>query len=464
MENQTDSSTYLHYNHTDSCKDSRWTARECYEFMYDNRPWQKVHNFYLNLVNGRLPIQSLFATERSSLKDTSGQFAAKSVEACEEVVELVEGKNKNKKGRWARATYKIVLSYHGDSFDGWQKQPGLNAVQSVVERSIGSFIDEFKAQKLKDKSLPLEACVAVAGRTDKGVTALNQKSCRRSEPNVILLYPVSLCRSKNTSLYIRDPGSSVSLSFRITWRNDIKTQDVEDAINSASPGKLRVISASKVARDFHPNFSAKWRRYFYIFPIIDLENEGIGSGKNDENSNFKEQQAELKNGCLNVEEKDEYLVVDAETGGEYRNKPRSFSVKRVNELLLQLQGKSLSYRMFARDTKASRSTGPPTECFIYHARATEARLPLLEEVCGNDNRGQKVMCVELIGNRFLRRMVRVLVATTIREAAAGADDEALLNLMEATCRRATAPPAPPDGLCLLDVGYEEFNPENTLIR
>ncbi|XP_026458234.1 uncharacterized protein LOC113358773 [Papaver somniferum] len=428
MENQTDSSTYLHYNHTDSCKDSRWTARECYEFMYDNRPWQKVHNFYLNLVNGRLPIQSLFATERSSLKDTSGQFAAKSVEACEEVVELVEGKNKNKKGRWARATYKIVLSYHGDSFDGWQKQPGLNAVQSVVERSIGSFIDEFKAQKLKDKSLPLEACVAVAGRTDKGVTALNQ-----------------VC------------------SF-FTWRNDIKTQDVEDAINSASPGKLRVISASKVARDFHPNFSAKWRRYFYIFPIIDLENEGIGSGKNDENSNFKEQQAELKNGCLNVEEKDEYLVVDAETGGEYRNKPRSFSVKRVNELLLQLQGKSLSYRMFARDTKASRSTGPPTECFIYHARATEARLPLLEEVCGNDNRGQKVMCVELIGNRFLRRMVRVLVATTIREAAAGADDEALLNLMEATCRRATAPPAPPDGLCLLDVGYEEFNPENTLIR
>ncbi|KAI3974457.1 hypothetical protein MKX01_017950 [Papaver californicum] len=427
MENQTDSSTHLHYNHTDSCKDSRWTARECYEFMYDKRPWQKVHNFYLNLVNGRLPIQSLLGTERSSAKDTSVQFAAKSLEACEEF-ELMDSKKINKTGRWARTTYKIVLSYHGDSFDGWQKQPGLNAVQSVVERSICGFIDEFKAQKLKDKSLPLEACVAVAGRTDKGVTALNQ-----------------VC------------------SF-FTWRNDIKTQDVEDAINSASPGKLRVVSSSKVSRDFHPNFSAKWRRYFYIFPILDLENEGIKSGKNDVNSNFKEQHSDLKNGCLNVEEKDECLVVDVENGVECQNKPRSFSIKRVNELLLQLEGKSLSYRMFARDTKASRSTGPPTECFIYHARATEARLPFIEEVYGNDNRGQKVMCVELIGNRFLRRMVRVLVATTIREAAAGADDEALLNLMEATCRRATAPPAPPDGLCLLDVGYEEFNPENTLIR
>lgn len=61
-------------------------------------------------------------------------------------------------------------------------------------------------------------------------------------------------------------------------------------------------------------------------------------------------------------------------------------------------------------------------------------------------------------------MVRVLVATSIREAAAGAEDNVLLKLMEASCRRATAPPAPPDGLCLVDVGYAEFNPEKCLIR
>jgi len=64
--------------------------------------------------------------------------------------------------------------------------------------------------------------------------------------------------------------------------------------------------------------------------------------------------------------------------------------------------------------------------------------------------------------KFLQ-MVRVLVATTIREAAAGAEDDALLKLMDATCRRATAPPAPPDGLCLVDVGYAEFERENCFI-
>lgn len=60
-------------------------------------------------------------------------------------------------------------------------------------------------------------------------------------------------------------------------------------------------------------------------------------------------------------------------------------------------------------------------------------------------------------------MVRVLVATAVREAAAGCSDDALLQLIDAPCRRATAPPAPPDGLCLVDVGYEDFRRENCFI-
>ena len=41
----------------------------------------------------------------------------------------VSGTKKDRTGRWARVTFKIALSYHGGSFDGWQKQPGLNTVQ-----------------------------------------------------------------------------------------------------------------------------------------------------------------------------------------------------------------------------------------------------------------------------------------------------------------------------------------------
>lgn len=414
-ENQSydENKVYVHYNHTDSCKLVRWTARESYQFMYA-RPWQHVVEFYSDIVNGRLLLSDLFGTERAC-------FIHDDKETPEFVAE--SGGTEDRSGRWARVTFKILVSYHGGSFDGWQKQPGLNTVQGLVETSLGSFVDEKKAKLLKEKCKPLEGCAVVAGRTDKGVSALEQ-----------------VC-----SFY--------------TWRKDVKPCDIEDAINSASPGKIRVVSVSEVSRAFHPNFSAKWRRYLYIFPLNDGEKKEETSDSEEEGEFF------YSNGSSNnnTNGNDENIVkelVDDEGDVETGRKPRKFSVSRVNLLLKQLQGKLLSYKMFARDTKASRNTGPPTECFIYHARAAETRLPSSDDDHGEE---RKVMCVELVGNRFLRKMVRVLVATSIREAAAGAEEDALLKLMDATCRRATAPPAPPDGLCLVDVGYTDFDPQNTFI-
>lgn len=84
----------------------------------------------------------------------------------------------------------------------------------------------------------------------------------------------------------------------------------------------------------------------------------------------------------------------------------------------------------------------------------------------------RVLAIELVGDRFLRRMVRVLVATAVREAVPGAGwfaapdaadgsggggesgpDGALLRAAAARDRRATAPSAPAEGLCFLEAGY-----------
>ncbi|MED6157625.1 hypothetical protein PIB30_024939 [Stylosanthes scabra] len=393
--------SHVHYNHTLPSKYARWTARESFQFMYA-RPWKPVNDFYLNIVRGTHSFSLLFGPQTVLDHNDTG------IPALSEETELESvSSEKDRQGRWARVTFKIDLSYHGASFDGWQKQPGLNTVQSVVEGSLGKFVDEKKTQLLKDKGLPVEGCAVVAGRTDKGVTALQQ-----------------VC-----SFY--------------TWRKDVKPREVEDAINSAAPGKLRVILVSEVSRVFHPNFSAKWRRYLYIFPLTDGDSMGQSGGNEDFSTN---------NGCSGVHDsanKDEL---------ESEQKSYVFSVRKVNRLLRQLEGKLLSYKMFARDTKASRNEGPPTECFLYHARAMETRLST------DYNEETRFMCVELVANRFLRKMVRVLVATSIREAAAGAEDDALLQLMDATCRRATAPPAPPDGLCLVDVGYTEFDDTRCFIH
>lgn len=188
---------------------------------------------------------------------------------------------------------------------------------------------------------------------------------------------------------------------------------------------------SEVSREFHPNFSAKWRRYLYIFPL----DEDVKPISGDELS---------------------AMILE---NSEYKT-PRSFDVAKVDKIIRQLEGKMLSYKIFARDTQASRSDGPATECFMFHSRAAVTKLYSADENCKEST---TVMCVELVANRFLRKMVRVLVATSIREAAAGADEAALLNLMEATCRRATAPPAPAEGLCLVDVGYEDFDEQRCFI-
>ncbi|ONM25573.1 hypothetical protein ZEAMMB73_Zm00001d007025 [Zea mays] len=75
------------------------------------------------------------------------------------------------------------------------------------------------------------------------------------------------------------------------------------------------------------NFAAKWRRYMYIFPLDEDADLILGeaqSSKTLENS-------------------------------EHNIKPQSFDVAKVDEILQPLAGKTLSYKMFARDTQASRS-------------------------------------------------------------------------------------------------------------
>ncbi|KZV26812.1 hypothetical protein F511_06659 [Dorcoceras hygrometricum] len=401
---------YLQYNHTDACSLDRWTARESHQFMYA-RPWQMVNDFYSDAVNGRRSTSELFGKQTCAIHG-----GAENVEDCDQ---SVSSPAEDRAGRWARVTFKIVLSYHGGSFDGWQKQLGLNTVQGLVESSLGKFADEKKMQLLKEKKLPMNVSVVVAGRTDKGVTALNQ---RRQFDSPKLLD---------------------------TWRKDVVAQDIENAINEITPGKIRAISVSKVSREFHPNFSAKWRHYLYVFPLHD------GTVDDPANKCKKDHYEQ----CVFEKNNRDVLDDDYKIKQETRKKPTGFEVNRVNNLLNQLEGKLLSYKIFARDTKASRNVGPPTKCFVFHARASQVNL-----ACDEDGTIKKAMCVELVANRFLRKMVRVLVATAVREAAAGAEDDILLKLMDATCRRATAPPAPPDGLCLLAVGYTDFDRNCCLIH
>lgn len=403
-------SMHDHYYHDDHLDPYRWNPKECHRYLED-RPWADVLKFYSQVAIDRISLSDLIflgQAEHAGSKKTYHVKNGPPAAATTPKNSLKELKG----GKWERITYKIVLSYDGSAFIGWQRQPGLLTVQGVLEQALGRFVDGKRAASLEAEGVPVEAAISVAGRTDKGVHAAGQ-----------------VC-----SFY--------------TWQRGIKSVDIETLINRLAPQALRVVNLEQVSRTFHPNFSAQWRRYVYILPLHDLEIEG---------THAQENSTATPSGTVEIsgENKDG-------RDSKIPRKPERFDVVAVNELLSQLEGQPLSYTVFARDTKTSRSRGAPTECIIYHARAAVAELPMMDDVFEKERR--RVMCVELVANRFLRKMVRVLVATSIREAAAGAPRDGLLRLMGTTCRRATAPPAPACGLCLAEVSYNDFSAANLLIN
>lgn len=111
------------------------------------------------------------------------------------------------------ALYKIILTYNGSGFAGFQRQLDARTVQGEFEvglRKIG----------WKDQS------ILGAGRTDAGVHARAQV-----------------------------------VSFRLDWRHS--NNDLMNALNYNLPRDMAVQMVTEVPQDFHPRYDAKSRKYCY---------------------------------------------------------------------------------------------------------------------------------------------------------------------------------------------------------
>jgi tRNA pseudouridine38-40 synthase len=126
------------------------------------------------------------------------------------------------------SNWKLILSYDGTAFNGWQVQPGLPTLQGALQAAIASVAGE--------STLPQGS-----GRTDSGVHALAQ---------VV----------------------SVALSVSIPAENFLH------ALNRALPPAIRVLSAEPVPDTFHARHSAIRKSYEYrIFerrPSLDTSAPG----------------------------------------------------------------------------------------------------------------------------------------------------------------------------------------------
>jgi tRNA pseudouridine38-40 synthase len=108
---------------------------------------------------------------------------------------------------------KILVSYDGTEYHGWQVQPGLATIQGTLEQVISGI--EGRAVQ-----------VAGSGRTDAGVHALAQVA-----------------------------------AFSI--ENPIPVDNLRRAVNRLLPRDIRVLQVEEAAPDFHPRFQARRKTYEY---------------------------------------------------------------------------------------------------------------------------------------------------------------------------------------------------------
>lgn len=110
--------------------------------------------------------------------------------------------------------YRATVEYDGADFCGYQVQPGVRTVQSVLEAALALLLDG------------AEIRVLAAGRTDTGVHAL---------------------------------GQEIAFDLPAPWER----RELERALNAVLPSDVAVRRVREAEPDFHPRFHATARRYEY---------------------------------------------------------------------------------------------------------------------------------------------------------------------------------------------------------
>lgn len=111
------------------------------------------------------------------------------------------------------AHYKVILSYNGSKFAGFQRQKDARTVQSEFEAALRKIGWQGKS-------------ILAAGRTDAGVHAVGQV-----------------------------------VSFHLDWQHSL--EDLRNALNYYFPEDMAVKSVETADEDFHPRFDAQRRCYRY---------------------------------------------------------------------------------------------------------------------------------------------------------------------------------------------------------
>ena len=454
----------------------------------DYRDWLSVESFILNSfvrcdeVNRAKIELGICSISSSREKYASTVSSQRSTGQCYSVQSSLERKLCVKTRAHClsleskRAKYSVQVKYFGCAFSAfawdkgsdWEKgdddarerhgerfyEKGWRAAKASVIATVRAVL-----KKSEEFGIEEEPVVHQSGRTDRNVSGYGQ-----------ILQVFRNC--EHAKRRYRDEKEEEKVA-------EIIRKAINEGSVAGKRGYLRAGAIFRANAEWHANFSATWRRYVYVVPKRTLSKSEIDfDNYNDCNDDV------------------DGVPIDDEIDCEY-----------LNEILQALENKTIDMYAFGRDL----AKGKSTECKMIRARAKTIFIPkykippqkrndsninckrfrdrrntkdskhsvlfdiddassssVVVETAAEENSKVKeeeelleCVAIELVADRFLRKMVRCIVSTACREASkqsllsTSRDREILLKFAKARDRASLAPPAPPYGLLFCAVGYDD---------
>lgn len=246
--------------------------------------------------------------------------------------------------------YKIIFSYDGTHFSGYQKQENQRTVQSEIERVLSQINNE-------------SVRISASGRTDAGVHAIGQVA-------------------------------------HFTTTKNWNPKKLQHALNSLLPEDIYIKTTEVVNENFHARFDVTKKEYIYM---------------------------------INIKE---YNPLERNYIYQYG---KSLDSKAIEE--------AIPYFVGTHNYKAFTKVGEEKENYI----RTIYEIKLEEK--------QGILILHFLGNGFLRYMVRNIVGTLIEIGAGKRSYKDINSILESEDRKQAGITAPPCGLYLYKVYYEELEKE-----
>ena len=302
----------------------------------------------------------------------------------------------HKKSKRKRINLKLTVAYRGSDFCGWEDQRHHLYRRNSVKTNRNQTSNQQPLLPSVQGTL-VDILDPIFGKK----ATVNSRNDVATDTKFM---PIEIKVAGRTDAGV----SALAQICRIrTWRSALPGQDsidevenyVKELVNEHAIRLglgLRITNVDRVGDAFHPTFCASCRAYAYL---IDLQNEDTATNK----TSMRD------------------------------------IVPKLDEMLRSLEGHSLDYFAFSYGKVKTQTT----ICTLFRARASIV-----------ESSKRQAICIELMGDRFLRRMVRILVATALRQACVESNhQEALLDVLSTKDRTYADRAAAPDGLIFVGAAY-----------